>query len=387
MSLNALNVYVSTCRLALHATTLSEEAEVPEASTDDAATSHAGNSWTELFRLLPCLRQALTCVSCGEIAVEPVGQHSTSCRQCAAKNASVNPSSCEQTVQVQGKILVQCYRKLCQYLENTNFYRKLGNSSANGGTRRLADLIREGAAIKEDAQSVQPFSSRYVSGACNSKSTSGVLNFNIKETLGAVANGLIPLPSSNLYSVSLTGNHSTRITIKRKQHSQDDDVVSSSSSSSSSTTSSSTTTSSDSDSTPPVKMPNKVYKKVTKVMNNKRLPYRRQTRNHNTNRSKANNVTILRKRRGCRCGNAALRPGKMTCHGQRCPCYVKGFPCDICKCRGCNNPRKRESSSSSCSSSSSSSTSSSDVPLHHLRATNKSSIKNANNDAEDLVKV
>lgn len=44
------------------------------------------------------------------------------------------------------------------------------------------------------------------------------------------------------------------------------------------------------------------------------------------------------KRKGCRCGNATINPGKLTCCGQRCPCYVESKSCIDCKCRGCRNP-------------------------------------------------
>ncbi len=47
------------------------------------------------------------------------------------------------------------------------------------------------------------------------------------------------------------------------------------------------------------------------------------------------------KPKGCRCGLATPNPGKLTCCGQRCPCYAafKGC-CPDCRCRGCRNPRK-----------------------------------------------
>lgn len=47
------------------------------------------------------------------------------------------------------------------------------------------------------------------------------------------------------------------------------------------------------------------------------------------------------RRLGCRCGNATSTPGKLTCFGQRCPCYTEQKPCDQCKCRGCRNPRPK----------------------------------------------
>lgn len=50
---------------------------------------------------------------------------------------------------------------------------------------------------------------------------------------------------------------------------------------------------------------------------------------------------VLAKRKGgCRCGNATLMPGKLTCCGQRCPCYVDSKSCIDCKCRGCRNPHR-----------------------------------------------
>lgn len=46
------------------------------------------------------------------------------------------------------------------------------------------------------------------------------------------------------------------------------------------------------------------------------------------------------KKRGCRCGNTTNTPGKLTCCGQRCPCYVDSKSCIGCKCRGCRNPHR-----------------------------------------------
>lgn len=60
-------------------------------------------------------------------------------------------------------------------------------------------------------------------------------------------------------------------------------------------------------------------------------------------------INIIPKRKknerrwGCRCGNATNNPGKLTCFGQRCPCYTEQRPCDQCKCRGCRNPRQKSS--------------------------------------------
>lgn len=52
----------------------------------------------------------------------------------------------------------------------------------------------------------------------------------------------------------------------------------------------------------------------------------------------------VKPRRGCRCGNATATPGKLTCCGQRCPCYVESKACIECKCRGCRNPHTPDGS-------------------------------------------
>lgn len=56
--------------------------------------------------------------------------------------------------------------------------------------------------------------------------------------------------------------------------------------------------------------------------------------------TKTTTMTLTTKRRGCRCGNATPTPGKLTCCGQRCPCYVDSKSCIGCKCRGCRNPHR-----------------------------------------------
>ena len=49
---------------------------------------------------------------------------------------------------------------------------------------------------------------------------------------------------------------------------------------------------------------------------------------------------VIVSKKGCRCGNATPTPGKLTCGGQRCPCYVGSRSCVECKCKGCKNPHQ-----------------------------------------------
>jgi male-specific lethal 2 len=48
---------------------------------------------------------------------------------------------------VQLRILLQCYKKLCEYITSTDIYRKLANAVINNGGS-LVDLINEGAGFK-----------------------------------------------------------------------------------------------------------------------------------------------------------------------------------------------------------------------------------------------
>ncbi|KAK3094551.1 hypothetical protein FSP39_003255 [Pinctada imbricata] len=43
--------------------------------------------------------------------------------------------------------------------------------------------------------------------------------------------------------------------------------------------------------------------------------------------------------KGCKCGRGGTN-SRLTCLGQRCPCYIKKLPCIGCRCTGCRNPRK-----------------------------------------------
>ena len=44
-------------------------------------------------------------------------------------------------------------------------------------------------------------------------------------------------------------------------------------------------------------------------------------------------------RKACKCA-LLTSPSRLTCFGQRCPCYSNHLPCISCLCRGCRNPRK-----------------------------------------------
>lgn len=153
--MNATSLYVSTCRLVLQA-----DAEDP-------------NSWTDLYRLVPYLRQSLSCTVCSNLLIEPHTPTETNCqhhvcRGCRGGRKKLKPSCswCKDydkyVENVQLRILLQCYKKLCEYLTSTNIYRSLilsvsSNTTSNGpsaiGATSLMELIQEGTGFKDEFKS------------------------------------------------------------------------------------------------------------------------------------------------------------------------------------------------------------------------------------------
>ncbi|XP_015591105.1 E3 ubiquitin-protein ligase MSL2 isoform X2 [Cephus cinctus] len=309
--MNATSLYVSTCRLVLQA-----DAEDP-------------NSWTDLYRLVPYLRQSLSCTVCSNLLIEPHTPTETNCqhhvcRGCRGGRKKLKPScgwckDYEKYVEnVQLRILLQCYKKLCEYLTSTAIYRSLvvsvaSNSASNGtstsGANSLMELVQEGAGFKDEfksnaglsksAYSILPCvytSTTSTQTQANSVQTTEPTPQNVPESpaIRTVSNG------SSIYSVMYAGS-GNKITIKRKAAATTAEDTEMTHQEADGTSQSSVGGSSGS------------FKK----------PRSSSTRS---------------KRKGCRCGNATAIPGKLTCCGQRCPCYVESKPCIECRCRGCRNP-------------------------------------------------
>ncbi|XP_045493408.1 E3 ubiquitin-protein ligase MSL2 [Colias croceus] len=307
MKMNATSLYVSTCRLIILA--------------DPADKS----SWTDLFRLVPYLRQSLSCTVCGNLLKEPYTPTNSSCQHHVCKNCKggrkkLKPSCswCKDydsySENLQLRILLQCYKKLCEYFIGTDTFKTLLEedeiaAGINGGTvasSGLIDLIQEAARFNDDFK-------------CNaglSKSAYSILpcvytNSTSTQTQVASSSGMETRSSnkgspntkglsngSPLYSVMYAGS-GNKITIKRKAV-EEAEV-------------------SQSEPSPRESKSNQLgFKKPS-------------NRSRNSSSSK---------RKGCRCGNATATPGKLTCCGQRCPCYVESKPCTECKCKGCRNPHR-----------------------------------------------
>lgn len=140
--MNATSLYVSTCRLVI------------QANTGDQS------SWNDLYRLLPYLRQSLSCTVCDLLLVEPYSPESSCqhhvCKSCRGRKKKLKPScswcKCYETYSenVQLRILLQCYKKLNEYLVGTPVFRKLKANESSGGTNGLSEIIEEGAGFKDE---------------------------------------------------------------------------------------------------------------------------------------------------------------------------------------------------------------------------------------------
>ncbi|ESP00254.1 hypothetical protein LOTGIDRAFT_141106, partial [Lottia gigantea] len=146
--MTALNLYVSTCRYVL------------KADPNDQST------WSELYRFIPYLRQIFACSVCGKILQNPkcpshnVCQHHV-CAGCLGGKMRIKPqcSWCrDTTVFVDSptvRIMIMCFRKLCDYIYNSPIGVQLlsesSNSKVNSSERtNLLSVILEVREFKDD---------------------------------------------------------------------------------------------------------------------------------------------------------------------------------------------------------------------------------------------
>lgn len=419
--MNAISLYVSASRLLFQC-----ESDAP--------------NYSDLYRLVPYLRQSLSCTVCANLLVEPyspqdVCQHHV-CRTCVGGRKNLKPtcSSCRNyhTYQpnIQLRILLQCYKALCNYILGTpliyssmhKYVHVDGFTNGNNDAHNLAELIDEGARFHDDyksssglpksAFSILPciFTTTSQSNHQTNTSTMSMAHMNAKlattsvqtstpaisaiqmvskatttalgttinaaqklmepmDTVTVMANtSLLPNPpiktvsnGTALYSVMYAGT-GNKITIKRKT---DDSYFNNTKTLSAKETkemldflSGTTSTSCSSQSSTSNSVQNQqqslqLYQARPTIMHTSQsqlqshnlvtsMPQiiQQQSQIQNFKKPTMSKTKLLQKRKGCRCGNATPTPGKLTCCGQRCPCYVDSKSCIDCKCRGCRNPHR-----------------------------------------------
>lgn len=130
------------------------------------------NKWTDLYRLIPYLRQALSCAVCAKLLIDPYSpkekkcQHFV-CRRCVRGKKNIRPqcSSCldfaDYRTYVENRqiaIIMQCYKALCEYVMSLPVYRTICEAGIQTGvvgegvvipTFSLVEFIEEGANVQD----------------------------------------------------------------------------------------------------------------------------------------------------------------------------------------------------------------------------------------------
>lgn len=199
------------------------------------------NTWQDLYRLVPYLRNSLCCVVCGNLLVDPLTpsmgkcQHHL-CKKCKGGRKKIKPTcawckDCKTYNENKHlRILLQCYKKMCIMLINSGIFRGLVEQASKNppavgverGAGNLIMIIKEGAAFEDEYQSdVALTKSAYNILPClytnSSTQTLQLHSTTVENTKGLVLNANLQNVSnhSSLYSVMYAGS-GNKITIKRK---------------------------------------------------------------------------------------------------------------------------------------------------------------------------
>ncbi|EDO37909.1 predicted protein [Nematostella vectensis] len=133
--MNATTLYVEACKCMLY------------------FNSENPSKWDDLLQLLPRLRQSLSCRVCRGLVVDPFGSQSCLhyvCRGCLRKKRALNPG-CRWCLNLdklvedrQTKIVLACYRKLCEFLTESTVVKCA--STLNGECNTTLALLHEALA-------------------------------------------------------------------------------------------------------------------------------------------------------------------------------------------------------------------------------------------------
>ncbi|XP_041351732.1 E3 ubiquitin-protein ligase MSL2-like [Gigantopelta aegis] len=352
---SAMELYFSTCRCVMQADPLDRE------------------SWTDLYRYLPLMRQAISCSVCGNILLKPLRPPHTICQHnicagCVGGKFRLKPtcSWCKTHTNFvensQMRLLILCFKKLCTYIYGSPIGTEISASTTNGETNSLELLLKE--VIKfEDKE--------YTVGTTVSRLTMPVL------TPVTVKNQK-PGRRKLKYIGSNVANENSRSDPPTLHpiHMTSDDAITSSSDFANTTNNyvSSTDHCDQSSEAIPRSSTNhrRVHSRVRSQSLNLGLPkkvqfhrksyddkhhfFRRQQKLKQlksqrisyeekflsqlpTKRLRTETTESEPKRKICKCARNNL-PNILTCMGQRCPCYSNFMPCVGCLCRGCRNNRK-----------------------------------------------
>ncbi|XP_021351463.1 E3 ubiquitin-protein ligase MSL2-like [Mizuhopecten yessoensis] len=363
--MNALNIYLTTCRYVMQADLADRE------------------TWSDLYRYLPFLRQALSCCVCRNLVVKPMGpvhnvcQHFV-CFTCAGGKMKLKPqcSWCKHHEEFQEntqlRIAVICFKKLCEYISDSPIGKDLylQSPSPNGETNNLNTIIKEALDFKDDftlSSSLPLLSGLNLSTKHNnsprlsSKSPTNCVKRSEQSHNSSGEKTVSPELSCSIRDKSnlcdTTNNVypdmscCSDITAEKDSESQ----LNSSSQSDESIEVDVTDTDTSTDSKPE----NSLKRKRDSDCGNRSVLFdssesgiltsgshgsrgdNSQLREPDKNRLTLTPGSEQKDLKICKCGRGGTN-SRLTCLGQRCPCYINKLPCVGCKCKGCRNPRKIE---------------------------------------------
>lgn len=141
---NATSLYLSACRSVLQC-----DAGDPE-------------TYAELYRVLPFFRDSLSCLVCGNLLQDPMAPTNSSCQHyvckaCKGKKMSIKPSCswCKDYDQFaenkQLSILVECYRKLCEYISESPLVEQIASTA--GGSPEIMFMLEDVLGMKLEQES------------------------------------------------------------------------------------------------------------------------------------------------------------------------------------------------------------------------------------------
>ncbi|XP_065203079.1 E3 ubiquitin-protein ligase MSL2 [Planococcus citri] len=356
--MNAIKLYVSTARLILE------------------NDHHDFSVCKEIAYTFPSLEQSLTCTVCRNLLNEPYSPTETSCqhhvcKSCVGGRKKLRPSCswCKDYTKYihnsQLQCLLVCYKGLCDYIKSSNLLTQLTElfPTYTETDRSINSIVLKGIELPygKEPSRIEPktsvvsnltdtgqnknatFDSSLSPGKSNTHDSTFIDVGKIKlESHDDVGNDSPPaspisvntenipklreisdkgnanyndtVGDKTMYSVSFAGTRS-KLILKRR--------------------------------------PATTQREMRKVavyesVNKDQLPVSNSVRSQQFSSQNSSNESRCRKskskpvvnsdRPNCRCGNATPRPGKLTCCGQRCACYMQSKACTGCRCRGCRNP-------------------------------------------------
>ncbi|KAJ8357107.1 hypothetical protein SKAU_G00199010 [Synaphobranchus kaupii] len=115
-------------------------------------------SLAQLFKLLPFFKQSLSCLVCGNLLKDPIAPTNSSCQHYVCKackgqkmNMKQSCSWCKDYEQFeenkQLSILVECYKKLFEYIAESSLARHITSSA--GDCPEVLELLKEGLSLTE----------------------------------------------------------------------------------------------------------------------------------------------------------------------------------------------------------------------------------------------